>query len=874
MVRDSALSSSNNELIRTIGNSLLGDKSLDELYKQSRTNQEKELLRIFTIISDNDVSSKERQELVSGAEKIKKTIDILEAKMATLTSSISEKEEKIQEQVDKIAEIIASVETESTKMENDQISWVKMCIEDSFYSYKCGNIGKDDIPDDILRRINNSNKKSRAMGKIELMLEDLGDHKSEVDSLTREAAGWITQKTALEKQYGAAQSSYNLIYKTLGQIGNANQQYTNSDYDTNIPVYSLEKTDIVANLFADASLNVASTNYDFTGKITSEEDLVNKYSQYFSPQNETPSGKDIYSSSNPAFGKLNNAINEGMLDDLKAANMNSTQIAQFLATNFAGAQFSYDGNTKFSIPYGHDTLSKNTTNKIRSFFTDINDYSYVKNTWDQNKGNTITSNAQIQALAANYETVIDKLAKGEPAFSFKEGIYALFGKDGLFKNSGISYDETKQGATPSYMIDVAGDSDTKDLYDKIATKIYNTWGVNPTYTNSYIDILEAENEEFSEPQPNIQSNNTDPITFKKDGIEYAFIIDRNQDNIFSSTSEFVGAKKNTSWLDDLKSLDTNKDGILNGEELADLKVLSSEYTDNAQTEYDENNNLRKTINNIEYKMKSAQGLGIEEINLQGLEQNVDLATGKKDINGSDLFNDGFKFKINGQEYNASRKDDNEYFMNAVYGNAEGKNFTIGLSEKEAKEQIELGYKKMDDFNSKFAKTFENIDVLNNFDTLNADVNAMYDRTVERINEEEGALRKEASNKAAALGELYSWDKIKSKVQSLAASQGLNIDMEQAEGIHTIDKSLNEYAIVQEWKKQNEEMKRLEKEKEGTTAAWDALIKCFKNGIVTNASEIRKLLSSGEADSADDVLRILKERKEEESEKEKEKEEEK
>ena len=108
------------------------------------------------------------------------------------------------------------------------------------------------------------------------------------------------------------------------------------------------------------------------------------------------------------------------------------------------------------------------------------DFLGVKNTWDSTQGNTIDSNDQIKALSENYASIIDKLANGEPPFSFKEAMYILFDKDnGIFKNSGITYDLSKQGSEPNYQIDMAGDEATNELYKNISKLIYDEWGVEP-----------------------------------------------------------------------------------------------------------------------------------------------------------------------------------------------------------------------------------------------------------------------------------------------------------------------------------------------------------------------------------------------------------
>ena len=89
MARD--LSSSNNDLLKKIGSSILNESEMNKLYSKNISEQQKKLKQIFTVISDNDVTATEKKALQTGAEKLKAKIETLEAKMAALSDEISKK---------------------------------------------------------------------------------------------------------------------------------------------------------------------------------------------------------------------------------------------------------------------------------------------------------------------------------------------------------------------------------------------------------------------------------------------------------------------------------------------------------------------------------------------------------------------------------------------------------------------------------------------------------------------------------------------------------------------------------------------------------------------------------------------------------------
>ena len=87
---------------------------------------------------------------------------------------------------------------------------------------------------------------------------------------------------------------------------------------------------------------------------------------------------------------------------------------------------------------------------------------------------------------------------------------------------------------------------------------------------------------------------------------------------------------------------------------------------------------------------------------------------------------------------------------------------------------------------------------------------------------------------------------------------LPIDEEQLEGIHVVYNLTDPKQIVEKYREQLQDEERNKENKETNREAWKSLIKVTQAGIAASADEIKGLLESGQAKTADDVLRILSE----------------
>ena len=279
------LSSSNNELLKKLSSTIMNDTWLQNLYGSKRAEQQSELKKIFTVVASNDVTTNEKKMLLSRKEVLEDKVERLEAKMAVLEEELAKNQEEIAKKANEITDLITSVEDKSEAMEEQQKRNVKNAIEDVFYEYEQGIIGKDAVSGEIKKRVKDSTYKDNQSVAIEKLLGKLDAKEAEVSALVNDATKWIDQKNLLKSQYGATKSAYDLINTNLKQIGNTETNYTNSDYDTLVPVYSLEKTDIVSDLFENPALNTEAgknKNYIANAEIPGIDSINKNFGQYFS----------------------------------------------------------------------------------------------------------------------------------------------------------------------------------------------------------------------------------------------------------------------------------------------------------------------------------------------------------------------------------------------------------------------------------------------------------------------------------------------------------------------------------------------------------------------------------------------------------------
>ena len=75
---------SNNDLMRMLQGTVMNDSWLNEMYGQQRADQQSELKKIFTVVSGNNISESQKDQLIKRRGELQEQVERLEAKMAVL----------------------------------------------------------------------------------------------------------------------------------------------------------------------------------------------------------------------------------------------------------------------------------------------------------------------------------------------------------------------------------------------------------------------------------------------------------------------------------------------------------------------------------------------------------------------------------------------------------------------------------------------------------------------------------------------------------------------------------------------------------------------------------------------------------------------
>ena len=863
------------DFMKMMGETVLDQEWMTKMYGTKKADQMNELKKVFTYVADNDVSADDKKALMAKAETIQEKVETLEAKMAVLAEELTKNEAEISKHAKAITNLATQAEDKTEEMQEAHAAWVQQCVTDVFAQYKRNPEsvgGKDGIAPEIRRRIQGSTAFEVMQGQIDTILTQLDAKKDVVDELIGKADKWITQNKILEAQYGVTKSTYDLLNTTISRIGNNSTTYVNTDFDKNIPTYSPEKVAVISNYSLDPNINVPAgenPHYDENSQPPSLESLGTITEKYKDLLGVGTTG-EAYSSSNKAVQALDDALNKngdgtGIIEDLAACGLAPNQMAAFIAQNFGGAMIKANG-AHLTIPYGHDNSAAKTygilSKKVKEYDSS---FTGCLNTWDKEGGNTINSNNQIKSLSENGQNILaDMKAHG---FTFKEAMYALFNPEtGLFKDSGVSYNVNAQGDTPNYFIEFAGDSETAEMYKALSDTIYNNWGVRPSrglssekYDNGE-ETVTPEPTDTPEPDPTTgpSVSRSDPIWFslgEDKNEKFSFVIDRDKDGAFTNSEDFVGGSSSATWLEDLKSLDADGNGVLEGSELEELKVLGTKYTDGDGSIDDYNEYTpdqkaheegfdRQTATTVEYTLTNAAKMGITSINLNDLEGSVNQSKGQYDVNGSELFSDSFKFQMGDKEVEAFRQDETNVFMDTIYGDAYGKGFKLGLQDAQVQEIMDKDYGEYDKFASRFAQMFADINVLKNIDALKENINSM---ALDAISDAEKLAHAElvkAQNRAAAMKDVNGWDGIKVEVQNIARQKGVEIDMTQAKGIYVLDASLSASGVVDRYIEQQNDEQNARDSIQLRKDTWEAMLLGMQQGVMIEFSEAKQALEEG------------------------------
>lgn len=874
----------NNELWKKLQETVMQNSWLQGLYGEKRADQQNAIKGVFTVVADNNLSEAERNALLRRAETLQETVERLEAKMAVLEEALAKNQEEINRHAAEITNLVTQSERQSKIMQENQVVEVGRITKYCFEKLKNGTIEHNQFSwlfESLLENNDVLNADKRIMDGI---LADLSSKQAEVANIVASADKWISQRNLLEAQYGATKSTYDLIQMTASRIGKDSGNYTNKDIDTNKPVYSPEKIALISKFSENPSVNVEAgenTNYVEGSQAPTPENIstiTEKYKGLLDA--DATKGVDPYTMSNIAVQNLKTALDMGLIEDLCSAGLDVGQAQTFVAEHFAAAGIKRTDNG-LQRPIGHGAeaqkVYKDLSNRIKNYGSA---FQGTTNTWNPDKGNTIGSNKQIASLAENYQVILGEMKNA--GFTFKEAMFALFdSKYGIFKDSGVVYDVTRQGEKPNYFIEYAGkdkgdnENKTAEMYQSMAQLIYENWGVKPfcganaeEYDENYVEPSEVPTEEKL----------VDPLSFDlgDKNNQFTFIIDRNKDGAFNDNSEFVGASSRTNWFEDMKSFDKNGDGILDFKELRDVMLLNTRFNDDADVQDDNNEYTpdkvatdkgfeRNSTTRVDYRLVNAADLGIESINLNDVAQ-VGVSTGKFDANGAEIFEDSFSFTMtDGKQITAMRKDETDSYMKAVYGNVYGKAVKLGFSDVDVQNVLDKDYGEFDKFNNKYSATFANIQILKNAGSLLQQAKELYQRTMNNIIDIHTAGSSRANNDALSYALVPSWNSIEDDVKAEVKRRGLPENDSQVKGIYIMyikanSADGNSESIAEEVADRYEALieleAKIETDKEINKNAWKTISLANKAGVPVVLSEVIKWLEQGEL--PEDIVARLKE----------------
>lgn len=870
-----------NNYLDQLNKTLSNSEWLKELYGSEKSEQISKIKGLFISVSENNnMSEADKERILSQAEAYAKKVEILEAKMAVLLEQIEKNEKIIKEKTQELTNLITNSENKSKTYRDKFESWVDDAITTVM---KDKNIGTDEKAYYIEERINAF--PSRYKNEVNKALANLKTKEGEINGLIGDMDQLISERNILEKQYGSTKSIYELLNSNAQKINKMSSDYTNNDADANVPIYSLEKTDIVQGIFDNPNYVAIATNSNKEENTTRPtlDSIKEKYKEELEIAKTATPGVDINRLDNQAVAALKDAVDKGLLNDLASAGLNISEIENFFFENFKGVEFTKTKEGRLSIPWGHrsekdikDNIPHNQT-EVAKLFASVHDFiknysnSYSKDTWSD-VGNTITSNEQLSALGRFVDdNIINQLANNEPRFTFKEAMYALFNLEtGLFKDCGITYDLNEQTGEPKYSIGQAGDKETANMYEKLAKQIESAWGVTLN------DGLGYEPERHNE--DNYVPKRTDPLSFMLGNDQYSLIIDRDKNGTFDNTTEFIGGLDGTSWVEDLKALDTNNDNKLSGDELKELKLLRSTYEDNAQvTKNEDEKFLRSETTIIDNGFTTAASLGIEELdfsaflNEDGL-VNTELANNrakdilgndKVDINNSNVFdfNNALKVNIGGEDISIKRKDETNELMQVIYKGALGESFNIDFNkETDVDAILNKNYGEYDNFDKKFNAFFVSLSLLKGTGRIAKTTYESFVKLLDELNNAAKAKVDKADfeNKGKQ-AQAYGFNKVSPEIRAYAQKNGLQYDNDVAGGIYMKDASLSIEEIAIEC---NEVLtKAANNDVDNLAMVISALKSCSQKGVnfndEVNTNAILGWIKDGEVKSADDIVEKLK-----------------
>lgn len=399
----------------------------------------------------------------------------------------------------------------------------------------------------------------------------------------------------------------------------ADGNLTQADLDA-IKAQGLD-TDVITEKFQiDDANGVGETTgkYDKTDKDGVIADLKAKY-----PVEGGVQG-DAYSMGNPELTSLSKLMDDGVIGDLIASGFSKADVADIISGLFPNAGIRSQGQG-YTAPYGHDTQAKEIYDNFTKLMSQASaattspEIEALQSKIDENNTQITSNNMlieannnQIEKLQAEVDEIKQEIQEAvdaaikeseEIAEEQKQAVSDAVSKNlNEFANSdgNMTYEdfqkalngdldaldqsgESRLAAVVGKMLDAEGKmSQLSDLVGRIGNLLAENDDLvadNAKLTElntGYAKDLANEQAKLAEEASNCETDpdcqRCDPIGFEKDGARYDFFTDTDNDGMLSNQNEFLGAEDG--WAS-MQALDTNGDGKVTRDEMADLKMVQT-----------------------------------------------------------------------------------------------------------------------------------------------------------------------------------------------------------------------------------------------------------------------------------------------------------
>ncbi len=376
----------------------------------------------------------------------------------------------------------------------------------------------------------------------------------------------------------------------------------------------------------------------------------------------------------------------------------------------------------------------------------------VVDCWAKVFGKGTTSNATEQqrlGAAVDQGMLDDFFASG---MSKEQAAFAI---SWVFDGVGLKYNnETGQLEIPEGTTD-----ETKTINQELADQFNNNWGTDENPAPAAIipqPVDRGEQDEIVLPERPMG----DPIGFNNGNVSFDFVVDANGDNIFNGFEEFMGATAvdlseitdeevgqlfgakfagltvtdlekfdvdgdgKISGLEELLMYDTDGNGKIEQEELNDLMILKTDWTTGGQS------------------FTSATLAGVDNIDLSMFQKDgaydASLINQESwlDINNNLTMNRFAVNMANGDDLNGYQRLDDLEYLEKVYGNVVGKEYTLAFTPSFDEDGNVIDIQVQDD-----AKALESarLAVLDAKDALKEAVAKYQAEKAERVEDTAGAI---------------------------------------------------------------------------------------------------------------------------------------